>query len=65
VIQGDRLALECDLLQLGEVERAVAQTAARNCLHHSDGYEAWAYQNEPSLAAPEVDPGLIIRPSGS
>ncbi|MFF4599860.1 terpene synthase family protein [Amycolatopsis sp. NPDC001319] len=61
----DRLALECDLLELGDAECAVAQTAARNCVHHSDGYEAWAYRNEPRLAAPDVDPGLIIRPSGS
>ena len=61
----DRLALECDLLELGDAERAVALTAARNCVHHSDGYEAWAYRNEPRLAAPDVDPGLIVRPSVS
>ncbi|KAB8166384.1 hypothetical protein FH609_023810 [Streptomyces sp. 3MP-14] len=53
---------EMDLLELTPRERSVARAAARNCLNHSDGYEAWASRNEPQLGTPEGDPGIALRP---
>ncbi|GAB2804371.1 terpene synthase family protein [Streptomyces daliensis] len=58
----EALEHEMELLELTGEERAVARTAGRNCLNHSDGYEAWASHNEPHLATPDADPGIALRP---
>jgi hypothetical protein len=56
------LEREAELMELTPRERSVARVAARNCLNHSDGYEAWASRNEPHLGTPEGDPGIALRP---
>ncbi|GAA2215316.1 hypothetical protein GCM10009850_107830 [Nonomuraea monospora] len=48
------LERECDLLELGPEDRALARVGATNCVNHAAGYEAWAARNEPVMDTLDV-----------
>lgn len=59
-----RLKRECDLLELGPEDRALARIGAQNCINHAAGYEAWAHQNEAVMNTLDVRSDVAPRTTG-